>query len=156
MTGKADYTEEEWKLLREAPTSAGMLVIQADRGGTIRESFSMAKAYTDARKDHGASQLLDDVTSEKPEVDRTRFESAEDLRTSLLQHIRDAVSLLQEKATPEEVDDYRRFLMNVANRVAEAHREGFLGMSGERVSEAEQQAVDEIAEASGAPQTEAG
>lgn len=33
MTGKADYTEEEWKLLREAPTSAGMLVIQADRGG---------------------------------------------------------------------------------------------------------------------------
>ncbi|HEX3263085.1 MAG TPA: hypothetical protein VHR37_05415 [Solirubrobacterales bacterium] len=156
MTGKADYTEEEWKLLREAPTSAGMLVIQADRGGTIRESFSMAKAYTDARKDHGASQLLDDVTSEKPEVDRTRFESAEDLRTSLLQHIRDAVSLLQEKATPEEVDEYRRFLMNVANRVAEAHREGFLGMSGERVSEAEQQAVDEIAEASGAPQTEAG
>ena len=156
MTGKADYTEEEWKLLREAPTSAGMLVIQADRGGTIRESFSMAKAYTEARKEHGASQLLDDVTSEKPEVDRTRFESAEDLRTSLLQHIRDAVSLLQEKATPEEVDDYRRFLMNVANRVAEAHREGFLGMSGERVSEAEQQAVDEIAEASGAPQTEAG
>jgi hypothetical protein len=156
MTGKADYTEEEWKLLREAPTSAGMLVIQADRGGTIRESFSMAKAYTEARKEHGASQLLDDVTSEKPEVDRTRFESAEDLRTSLLQHIRDAVSLLQEKSTPEEVDDYRRFLMNIANRVAEAHREGFLGMSGERVSEAEQQAVDEIAEASGAPQTEAG
>jgi hypothetical protein len=156
MTGKADYTEEEWKLLREAPTSAGMLVIQADRGGTIRESFSMAKAYTDARKEHGASQLLDDIASEKPEVDRTRFESAEDLRTSLLQHIRDAVSLLQEKATPEEVDEYRRFLMNVANRVAEAHREGFLGMSGERVSEAEQQAVDEIAEASGAPQTEAG
>ena len=156
MTGKTDYTDEEWSLLIEGPTSAGLLVIQADRGGTIRESFSMAKAYTDARKEHGASQLLDDVTSEKPEVDRTRFESAEDLRTSLLQHIRDAVSLLQEKATPEEVDDYRRFLMNVANRVAEAHREGFMGMSGERVSEAEQQAVDEIAEASGAPQTEPG
>jgi hypothetical protein len=156
MTGKTDYTDEEWKLLLEGPTSAGLLVVQADRGGTIRESFSMAKAYTDARKEHGSSQLLDDITSEKPEVDRTRFESAEDLRTSLLQHIRDAVSLLQEKATPEEVDEYRRFLMNVANRVAEAHREGFLGMSGERVSEAEQQAVDEIAEASGAPQTEAG
>ena len=156
MTGKTDYTDEEWNLLLKGPTSAGLLVVQADRGGTIRESFSMAKAYTDARKEHGASQLLDDITSEKPEVDRTRFESAEDLRTSLLQHIRDAVSLLQEKATTEEVDDYRRFLMNVANRVAEAHREGFLGMSGERVSEAEQQAVDEIAEASGAPQTEAG
>jgi hypothetical protein len=149
MTGKADYTEEERKLLREAPTSAGMLVIEADRGGMIRETFSMAKAYAEARKEHGSSQLLDDIVSEKPEVDRTRFQSVEDLRSALLQHIRDAVSLLAEKATPEELDEYRRFLASVASRVAEAHREGFLGMSGERVSEAEERALTEIAEAAG-------
>jgi hypothetical protein len=149
MTGKADYREEEWKLLREAPTSAGMLVIEADRGGMIRETFSMAKAYAEARKEHGSSQLLDDIVSEKPEVDRTRFQSVEDLRSSLLQHIRDAVSLLAEKATPEELDEYRRFLASVASRVAEAHREGFLGMSGERVSEAEERALTEIVEAAG-------
>jgi hypothetical protein len=149
MTGKADYTEEEWKLLREAPTSAGLLVIQADRGGVIRETFSMAKAYADERREHGASQLLDDIVSEKPEVDRTRFQSAEDLRASLLQHIRDAVSLLDGKATPEELAEYRQFLTNVAGRVAEAHREGFLGMSGDRVSDAEQQALAEIADAAG-------
>lgn len=156
MTGKPDYTDEEWKLLREAPTSAGMLVIQADRGGAIRETFSMAKAYTDARQEHGSSQLLDDIVSEKPEVDRTRFQSVEDLRSSLLQHIRDAVSLLQEKATPEELEGYRRFLMDVANRVAEAHREGFLGMSGERVSEAEQKSLNEIAEAAGTAPADGG
>lgn len=155
MTGKTDYTDEEWKLLREAPTSAGMLVIQADRGGTIRETFSMAKAYTDAREQHGSSQLLDDIVSEKPEVDRTRFQSVEDLRSSLLQHIRDAVGLLQGKATPEELEDYRRFVINVAHRVAEARREGFLGMSGERVSEAEQQSLDEIAEAAGTSSADA-
>jgi hypothetical protein len=149
MTGKADYTDEEWKLLREAPTSAGMLVIEADRGGMIRETFSMAKAYTEARKDHGASQLLDDIASEKPEIDRTRFQSVEELRSTLLQHIRDAMSLLAEKATPEELEEYRRFLASVANRVAEAHREGFMGMSGERVSEAEQRALADIAEAAG-------
>ncbi|MFL5893335.1 MAG: hypothetical protein ACJ75I_11420 [Solirubrobacterales bacterium] len=149
MTGKADYTEEEWKLLREAPTSAGMLVIEADRGGMIRETFSMAKAYTEARRDHGASQLLDDIASEKPEIDRTRFQSVEELRSTLLQHIRDAVSLLADKATPEELEEYRRFLASVATRVAEAHREGFMGMSGERVSEAEQRALADIAEAAG-------
>jgi hypothetical protein len=156
MTGKADYTEEEWKLLREAPTSAGMLVIQADRGGAIRESFSMAKAYSEARVEHGSSQLLDDIVSEKPEVDRTRFQSVDDLRSTLLQHIRDAVSLLGAKATPEELDEYRRFVLNVANRVAEARREGFLGMSGERVSDAEQQSLAEIADAAGASQPTAG
>src|SRR3954469_16178874 len=128
MTGKADYTEEEWKLLREAPTSAGMLVIEADRGGMIRESFSMAKPYTEARKQHGGSQLLDDIASEKPEVDRTRFESAEELRSTLLEHIRDAVTLLSATRTPEELDDYRAFLPSAASRVAEARREGFLGM----------------------------
>jgi hypothetical protein len=150
MTGKADFTEEEWKLLREAPTSAGMLVMEADRGGVVRESFSMAKAYTDARTEHGASQLLDDIVSEKPEVDRTRFASGEELRSNLLQHIRDAIDLLQQKATPEELEEYRRFIMTVANRVADARREGFMGMSGERVSDEEGQALADIGEAAGA------
>lgn len=144
MTGKADFTEEEWTLLREAPTSAGMLVIQADRGGTFRETFSMAKAYTEARKEHGASQLLDDIVSQKPQVDRTHVSSQEELRANLLQHIRDAIALLEQKATPEELAEYRGFVMKVANRVAEAHREG-----DEQVSEPESQAIAEISEAAG-------
>jgi hypothetical protein len=150
MTGKADFNEAEWKLLREAPTSAGMIVMEADRGGAIRETFSMAKAYTEARTQHGASQLLDDIVSEKPEVDRTRAGSMEELRSKLLQNIRDAVALLDQKATPEEVEEYRRFVTSVANRVADARREGFMGMSGERVSDEERQALADIGEAAGA------
>ena len=150
MTGKADFTDEEWTLLREAPTSAGILVIQSDRGGAIRETFSMAKAYTDARKEHGASQLLDDIVSEKPEVDRTRVASREELKSNLLQHIRDAVALLARKATPEELEEYRRFVTTVADRVAESRREGFMGLSGERVSDEERQAIAQVAEAAGA------
>ncbi len=145
MTGKADFTDEEWTLLREAPTSAGMLVIQADRGGTFRETFSMGKAYTEARKQHGASQLLDDIVSEKPQVDRTHVSSQEELRANLLQHIRDASALLARKATPDEGEEYRGFVMKVANRVAEAHREG-----DQQVSQLESQAIAEISEAAGA------
>ena len=152
MTGKADFTEEEWKLLREAPTSAGLVVIESDRGGAIRESFSMAKAYAEARTQHGASQLLDDIVSEKPEVDRTRVASPEELRSNQLQRIRDAVGLLEQKVTPEELDEYRRFVMTVANRVADARREGFMGMSGERVSDEERQALAAVAQAAGAPE----
>jgi hypothetical protein len=127
-----------------------MIVITAQRGGTIRESFSMAKAYTEARTEHGASQLLDEIVSAKPEVDRSRHSSLDELKADFLKHLRDAVALLEEKATPEEVDDYRRFILTVANRAAEAHREGFLGLSGERVSDAERQAISEIAGAVGA------
>lgn len=146
MTGKADFTEDEWTLLREAPTSAGMLVVQADKGGMFRETFSMAKAYTEARQQHGASQLLDDVVSEKPKVDREHAGSQEELHANLLQHVRDAVALVEQKATPEELDDYRRFMMGLANRVAEAHKEG-----DDQVSEPERQTIAEIADAAGAP-----
>jgi hypothetical protein len=145
MTGKSDFTAEEWKLVLEGPPTAGLLVVTAQRGGSFRETISMAKAYTEARKHHGESELLDEIVSTKPEVDRTRFHSAEELRGHGLQHLRDAVALLDQKAAPEEVEDYKRFTLNLAERVASAHREGFLGLSGERVSGAEQAAIDEIA-----------
>jgi hypothetical protein len=150
MTGKADFSSDEWEVVLKGPPSAGMIVITAQRGGTFRESFSMAKEYGEARKQHGESQLLDEIASTKPEIDQTRYHSAEELKDHGLQHLRDAVELLERKATPEEVDEYRRFVHTLASRVAEAHKEGFLGLSGERVSEAERVAVTEIGEALGA------
>ncbi|HEY0391647.1 MAG TPA: hypothetical protein VGC63_08060 [Solirubrobacterales bacterium] len=53
MTGSADFTAEEWDVVREGPTSAGMIVSTAQRGGTFREVFAMAKVYAEARKEHG-------------------------------------------------------------------------------------------------------
>jgi hypothetical protein len=149
MTGKADFSPEEWGVVLKGPPSAGMIVITAQRGGTFRESFSMAKSYGEARKQHGESQLLDEIASTKPEIDRTRYHTPEELKEHGLQHLREAVELLERKATPEEADEYRRFVLTLANRVADAHKEGFLGLSGERVSEAERAAVAEIAEALG-------
>ena len=145
MTGKADFTAEEWELVAEGPTGAGLVVITASRGGTFRESFSMAKAYSEARQEHGASELLDEIVSAKPEVDRSRHASPEELRSASLDRLREAVALLERKASPEEVEDYRRFVVTLANRVAEAHKE-----HGELVSDDEQRAIDEIRGALGA------
>jgi len=149
MTGKADFTDEEWKLVLEGPPSAGMIVIASDRGGSIRESFSMAKAYTEARKQHGESQLLDEIVTAKPEMDHTRYHSPEELKTASLKHITDAVALLGSKATPEELDEYKKFILGLAQRVAEARKEGFMGLSGDRVSDDEQTAIGEISGALG-------
>jgi len=122
LTGKSDFSEEEWKVVLEAPPSAGLIVIASDRGGSIRESFSMAKAYTEARKEHGESELLDEIVTAKPEMDHTRFHSPDELKQASLKHITDAVELLKSKATPEELDEYRKFIVGLANRVAEAHK----------------------------------
>jgi hypothetical protein len=146
MTGSADFTPEEWEQIVEGPTGAGMVVITAQRGGTFRETFSMSKAYAEARQQHGESELLDELVSTKPKVDRTRHGSPDELKQRALGELREAVGLLEQKATPEEVEDYRRFVLGLAERVAAAHREG-----GEAVSEAERAAIDEIAGALGRP-----
>jgi hypothetical protein len=145
MTGKADFTPDEWKLVLEAPLSAGLIVVTAQKGGTFRETFAIAKAYTEARQEHGASQLLDEITAAKPERDHTRYHSPEELREGGLQHLRDAVALLETKAAPEELGDYRKFVLTLADKVANAHRE-----HGQSVSDAEQQAITEITSALGA------
>ena len=142
MTGKADFTEQEWETVLEAPPSAGMIVLTAQRGGTFRESIAMAKAYVEAREQHGQSELLDEIVSAKPEIDHTRYHSFDELKQAGMDRIRQAVELLQQKASPDEVDGYKRFVLTVADKVANAHREG-----GQSVSDAERAAIDEISAA---------
>ncbi|HEY4849855.1 MAG TPA: hypothetical protein VII22_03625 [Streptosporangiaceae bacterium] len=144
MTTKAAFAPEEWKVVLEAPATAGMIVITAAHGGTFRETIAMTKAYTEARAQHGESELLDEVVTAKPKVDHTLYHSPEELRNQGLAHLRDAAALLEGKATAEERDDYRRFVLTLANEVAAAHRE-----HGQSVSPAEAAAIKEIAAALG-------
>ncbi len=145
MTTKADFTEEEWDEVLEGPPAAGLVVSMAERGGSIREAFSIAKAYAEAAKQHGGSELLDEITAARPELDRTRHSNFAELKEHSLTQLRAAVSLLEGKVTPEEVEDYRRFVLAVAERVAAAKKEG-----DEPVSDAERTTIADIALAIGA------
>jgi hypothetical protein len=142
MTSKSDFTAEEWQLVLEAPPSAGLIVVTAQRGGSFRETVAMAKAYVEARQQHGKSELLDDIVAAKPERDHTHYHSPEELKQAGLQHLRDSVALLAKKATPAELEEYRRFIVTLTHKVAAAHRE-----HGQEVSASEQAAIDEITEA---------
>ena len=121
-----------------------MIVVTAQRGGSFRETFAMARAYVDARQEHGKSQLLDEIVAAKPERDHTHYHSPEELKDNGLHHLRDSVALLKTKATPAEVDEYRRFIVTLSHKVAAAHRE-----NGQDESEAELTAINDITEALG-------
>jgi hypothetical protein len=142
MTAKSDFTTEEWQLVLEAPPSAGMIVVTAQRGGSFRETIAMAKAYVEARQQHGESELLDEIVAAKPERDHSHYHSPEELKQHGLQHLRDAIALLESKASPAEVDEYRQFIVTLTHKVAAAHRE-----HGVEISEPEQAAIDDIAKA---------
>lgn len=70
----------------------------------------MAKAYVEARKEHGESELLDDIVQAKPERDCEHCHSAEELKQHGLQHLRDAVQLLVEHNCAQcgRLDTHRR------------------------------------------------
>jgi hypothetical protein len=138
MTAKADFTEEEWNVVREGPAAAGVLVLMAQGGGSFRETWALAKSYAEARKQPGQSQLLDELASEKPDVER--HSTREEQESEGLKGLSEAIALLEQKATPEEVEAYRAFVLAVARRVAEAHEE-----EGQPISAAEQAAIDKVA-----------
>jgi hypothetical protein len=140
MTGKADFTEEEWELVREGPPTAGIVALSASSGGSFRESWAIAKVYAEARKDRGASELLDDLVADKPKT--KRYGSAEEAENQGLDRLRKAVAILNQKASPNEVAGYKQFTLDVAERVAAAHKE-----KGEpaSVSAAEREAIEQIA-----------
>ena len=54
------------------------------------------------------------------------------------------MTLLESKATPGELDEYRRFVLALASKVAAAHKE-----EGRSVSPAEAEAIQEITAALG-------
>lgn len=148
MTGKADFTAEEWETVAHGPSMAGLIVITAQRGGVLRETLALTQSYVEARKQHGQSELLDEIVSAKPALDHIRYHSAEELKETGLKNLRAAVALLEQKATTEEIDAYKRFVLDLAGRVANAHRE-----HGTSVSKAEQAALDEITAALTSPST---
>jgi hypothetical protein len=141
MTGKADFTEEEWNTLRQGPPSAGMIVLISSKGGSFRETWALAKTFAEARQQHGDSELLDALVADKP--DTPRFHSPEEADEKGLELLRQAVALLQGKA-PDDVEGYKGFVLEVARRVAEAHKEGEQAVSPE-----EQEAIGKIESALG-------
>jgi hypothetical protein len=153
VTTKADFNAEDWSTVVDGPLYAGLRMLAADRGGTLRESMAMSRVYQEARAKQGASPLLDELIKSPPAIDPERLkEAGGDLSALTTEHLRKAISVLESTATAEETDAYKTFVMTVAQAVASAHKEGgFLGIGGKRISEAEDRALDEISLALGTP-----
>jgi hypothetical protein len=138
MTGRADFSNEEWELVCEGPATAGMVALTASAGGGFRESWALAKSYAEARKEHGESELLDALVAKQPAV--KQHDSTEELERHGLDRLSEAVRLLEQKAGRGELHGYKRFTLDVAASVAEAHREEIASVTLE-----ERAAIEKIA-----------
>jgi hypothetical protein len=157
MTSKAAFNAEEWATVTAGPPLAGLIVIAAERGGTLRESMEMGRAYKEARQRQPEAQLLDELLTSPPALESGEFKTPEELRERGIAQLREAVALVDEKADAAEAAAYRAFVMELAERAAHAHKTGgFLGFGGHEVSDNERAALDEIGAAIGAEPTAPG
>jgi hypothetical protein len=144
MTTKSEFNAEEWDRVAQAPALAALMVITADRGGAIRESLALGKAYNEARQ-NGGSELIQELVSSPPRLDPTSMGPADRLREQLPQRLTEAMHLVEHKTDAGEAEEYRAFILRLADVVAHAHKEGgVLGVGGKEVSPEEQAALDEL------------
>ena len=146
MTSKATFNAEEWAVVSSAPSLAALSVIAAQRGGTIRESLATQRAFADALQNEPGALLREVLTTPTALDPQSRPKTPDELQDQAPETLRRAIALLEERATDDEVVEYKRFVYGLAENVARAHKEGgFLGIGGTEISAAEQAALDEIA-----------
>ena len=157
MTERSDFTPEEWERLGRAPLVAGMAISLADPGGPIealKETNAALKTVLEAAQtgDHGefvraaASDVADQAKHRHNPLSGFK-PGGNDPREGILDELRAVNSLLVEKTTPEEREQFRDWLKAAAQASALAAKEGgFLGFHAERVSEGEQRMLDRLSE----------
>jgi hypothetical protein len=156
MTTKADFTDSEWEVLRRSPMVAGMAITLADPGGPIevvKETSAVLKYVTQQSAER--DDLVGEVARDVRELAQQRKSPLRDFKPprgpmagkAILDELASANAIATEKATPEEAEAFRAWLIECAQRAADAAKEGgFMGFNAKRVSEGEQKMLDKLGE----------
>lgn len=157
MSVKDRFTPEEWRSLLKTP----MLVSYAVAGAApsredafIQEMSAVADAIVEggqgAAKDSLLAAVVADIVANAVDEQRGQTEklSVKEVTQTALENCRSVARLLQTKASAEEADEYKRWIIGVAHKVAKAAKEGGLfGYGGEQISGDEVEIINEIGEA---------
>jgi hypothetical protein len=142
------YSDAEWQKVHLAPLAAAYLVITASPSGGTGQMQELAAAIGSVGE---ALEIASPVSIigtafgtglSKAEVDTLMKDKPP--KEQVLSSIREGVAAVSAK-NPGDAEAFRALILDVAQRVAQASKEGgFLGFGGKQVSNEEQQAIDEI------------
>ena len=149
MTSKQDFTDEEWTRIRRAPLVAGVAISLADPGGPIELAKETMATLRSATLPPSQEELLAAVALDVQALAQQKHNPLGDFKPrngqQVLEELRGVNELVTAKATPEEVEAFRRWLVVAAQAAADAGKEGgFLGFGGEQVSAGEQRMLDQV------------
>jgi hypothetical protein len=154
MTAKQDFTEEEWTRIRRAPLVAGVAIALADPGGPIELAKETMASLRSSTLPPSQEELLASVALDVQAMTQHKQNLLGDFKPKngqqVLDELRGVNELVTAKATPEEAEAFRRWLVAAAQAAADAAKEGgFMGFGGEQVSAGEQRMLDQVRAALG-------
>jgi hypothetical protein len=163
MARQDAFTAEEWTLIRLVPSLVSGGTSAADPSGifaSIREAAAGAAGMAEAFKANSALELFGALAADKsipgmpdPKTllgEGSREQQMANFKGAVLERVKSAVELVARKASPAEAAAYQAMLAGVAQKAAEASKEGgFLGFGGVRVSAAEHAFIAEVKQAAG-------
>ena len=161
MADKSNFTPDEWRVLLESMTMAGIAVTAAEPSGLwglLQESLAAGGMVAQAKMDPTSNPLIKALVAEFGTAEG-RKAARDDLKAKLagnkpaevkskcIETLRQAAAVVDAKA-PEDAAAFKGWLRQISQHVAEAATEGgFFGIGGSRVSDAEKATLTEISSA---------
>jgi hypothetical protein len=147
---KAKYLPSQWNDIRLGAAAVAVRVMGASPSGFVgaaKEVAALSKTLAASRKDASPTSILN--LAFETELGADDFKKLPEGGPALVGVAQRAMQAIATNS-PADVLPYGRLLVDAATCVAKASKEGgFLGIGGTRVSEQEQEAIDEIRAAVG-------
>jgi len=158
MTTKAEFSEDEWATLVRSPIVAGMAITLADPGGPIevvKETSAVLKVVTGSSDER--DDLVGELAREVRGLAQQRKNPVGDFKPrgalagkEIVDEISRAGEIVSAKASPEEAEAFRAWIIECAQSAADAAKEGgFMGFHAERVSQGEKDMLAQLRSALG-------
>ena len=151
MTAKTAFTPDEWATLRNTPNlvaAATMLAGNSGLFGSFKESFATAQSLFQGLS---SSNELIKALSQREEISEAQgyirsqvsFSEAAQAPAKFSQlattGVTSALGLLRAKGTADDLAAYKKWLVDIADKISQSAKEGgFLGFGGELISDGEE------------------
>jgi hypothetical protein len=167
------FSDNEWLALLQAPSQAIMAILLVDKADPIsflKEVKAAVKVLIEEAQQGNASSALvrslidsmrtaDTAQATQPDELQMRkeynllgqlqtMESAADGRKVAINLCKQVGSILTGKVSAAEASEYKKWVLSLARKVAESVKEeGFMGIGGERISNAELSVLEDLEKA---------
>jgi len=161
MADKSSFTPDEWKLLLESVTMAGIAISAADPSGLwglLKESFAEGSALMAAKADPAAKPLIKALVADFQTAagrstardglkEKLKGLKPAEITAKCIETLGQAGAVVDAKA-PDDAAAFKAWLRQISQHVAEAAKEGgFFSSGSSPVSDKEKATLQQISSA---------